>query len=108
MLRTLLAMLLAALAGAALAGEPATFTVVMKDGRFAPPRLKVPAGKRIKLVIRNEGSGPAEFESAELRVEKVLVAGASSFVVIHRLRPGTYRFVDDFRPSGPGMLVIAK
>lgn len=85
-----------------------TFQIVAKDGRFTPARIEVPAGRKIKLLFRNEGPGPEEFENAGLRVEKVLGPGASSFVVIHQLRPGTYRFVGEFHPTTAETLIVAK
>ena len=88
--------------------ELLTFAVIIKDGRIHPARLEVPAGKKIKLTIKNDGPGPCEFENLDLRVEKVLAPGASSFVVIHALRPGSYRFFDEFHPSTSEMLLIAK
>lgn len=99
---------LAGFAGSAAAGDLATFEVVAKDGRLIPGRLEVPAGKKFRIVVKNEGRGPAEFESAELRVEKVLAPGAGSFVVIHPLKAGTYRFFDEFHPATSEMLLIAK
>lgn len=88
--------------------ELLVYSVVIKDGRITPARLEVPAGRKIKLVIKNEGPGPCEFENLGLRVEKVLSPGASSFVVIHPLRPGTYRFIDEFHPVTSEMLLIAQ
>ena len=90
------------------AEELPTFAVTLKAGRIEPARLEVPAGKKIKLALRNEGPGAAEFEGREVRVEKVLAAGASSFVVIQPLRPGTYRFFDEFHPEAPDMELVAK
>jgi len=95
-------------AGGASGDELLTFSVVIKAGHITPARLEVPAGKKIKLAIKNEGPGPSEFESLDIRVEKVLASGASSFVVIHPLKPGSYRFFDEFHPSTPEMLLIAK
>ena len=95
-------------AGAVSADELLTFSVVIKDGHITPGRLEVPAGKKIKLTVRNEGPGPCEFENLDLRVEKVLAPGANSFVVIHPFKPGSYRFVDEFHPSTSEMLLIAK
>ena len=85
-----------------------TFEIVAKNGRLLPERLEVPAGKKIKLTIRNEGSGPVEFENLDLRVEKVLAPGASSFLVIHPLKPGSYRFIDEFHADTGAMQLIAK
>jgi len=53
-------------------------SIVAKDGRFEPPNLEVPAGKKIKIEISNEGKTPIEFESKPLKIEKVLAPGAKS------------------------------
>jgi len=88
--------------------ELPVFSVVIKNGRILPARLEVPAGRKIKLAIKNEGPGACEFENLGLRVEKVLSPGASSFVVIHPLPPGTYRFIDEFHPVTSEMLLVAQ
>ena len=98
----------AAEAPAQTSAELPVFSVVIKGGRITPVRLEVPAGRKIKLAIRNEGPGPCEFENLGLRVEKVLSPGASSFVVIHPLQPGTYRFIDEFHPATSEMLLVAQ
>jgi plastocyanin len=90
------------------AQELPTYQVVAKDGRFSPERIEVPAGKRIKLTIRNEGSGPIEFENLDLRVEKVLAPGGTSFVVTPPLKPGAHTFIDEFHPESGSVLLIAK
>lgn len=84
-----------------------TFDISVKDGVFTPKQLDVPAGQRIKLVLRNEGPGPLEFENADLRVEKIVAAGAASFVVI-KLPPGEHLFVDEFNIATGELLVVAK
>ncbi len=73
-----------------------TYQLEIRDGHFSPPLLEVPAGQRFKILLHNQGQGPAEFESTPLRVEKVLSPGVESFVVIHPLRPGRYPFFDEF------------
>ena len=103
-----LGLLMAGVMQAAHAQGLPTFAVVAKDGRLTPPTIEVPAGKRIKLTIRNEGRGPIEFENLDLRVEKVLAPGASSFVVTPPLRPGAHTFIDEFHPETGKMQLIAK
>jgi len=91
----------------ALAEELATLRLVARDGRFEPAALEAPAGKRFKIEIENAGKGPIEFESRDLKQEKVLGPGAKSFVVINALKPGEYRFFDDFHPdTGQGRIVV--
>lgn len=83
------------------------WTITVRDGEFEPKRLDVPAGQRIKFILKNEGPGPLEFENADLHVEKILGAGAESFVVI-KLPPGEHLFVDEFNIATGELLVIAR
>ncbi|MDR5779055.1 cupredoxin domain-containing protein [Caballeronia sp. LZ065] len=82
-----------------------TFKLEMNDGKLNPARIEVPAGQRIKIEVHNIGKGAAEFESVQLRKEKVLAPGADSFVVIAPLDPGEYKFFDDFHQSAQGVIV---
>ncbi len=89
------------------AEELLSYKLTARDGRFEPASLEVPAGRRFKIVIENAGKGPIEFESRDLKQEKVLGPGATSFVVINALKPGEYRFFDDFHPAtGQGRVVV--
>ena len=90
------------------ADDPVLFRLVAKDGRFAPPNLEVPAGRRIKIEIVNDGTTPIEFESLPLKQEKVLGPGARSSVVIHPLKPGSYPFFDEFHPDTSRGVIVAK
>ena len=108
------AVLVAAFAGSAALSAPVmaddlpTFTLEMKDGTFTPDHFTVPAGKNVKIIIRNTGTAPAEFESRRLRKEKVLAPGAESFVVLRDLSPGEYTFFDDFHPDAGQGVITAK
>lgn len=90
------------------AAEPHVVQLVIKDGRFHPETLNVPAGVRIKIEIHNQGPGAEEFESLPLRKEKVLAPGARSFVVIAPLKPGTYPFFGEFHPDTAQGRIVAK
>ena len=102
-----LAALLAVMALPARADEP-TFRIDIKDGVITPLRLEVPANTRIRLEITNSGSSPAEFESVQLKKEKVIAGGNSSVMVIRKLDPGSYDFFDDFHLDMPHATIIAK
>ena len=99
---------LSALSMAAMAADEATFRIEFKDGSVSPARLEVPANRRIVLELSNVGETPAEFESLELRQEKVLAPGATSSLVIRTLDPGEYDFFDDFHPGSPAAVLVAK
>jgi hypothetical protein len=105
---TFRAVVLASMALCAQAEELTVFRLVARDGAFEPLKLEVPAGKRFKIEISNEGNGPMEFESLDLKQEKVLASGAKSAVVINGLKPGSYVFFDDYHPDAPKGQIVAK
>lgn len=82
--------------------------LVIKDHRFQPAELKVPAGERIKLVIHNQDSTPEEFESHALNREKVVPAGAKVSVYIGPLTPGRYDFFGEYNEATAKGVVIAE
>ncbi|HEX2941364.1 MAG TPA: cupredoxin domain-containing protein [Rhodopila sp.] len=89
------------------AAQPAKLT--LKDHKFTPDTLTVPAGTRIRLEVTNQDGTPAEFESSDLRVEKIVVAGGTISVFIGPLKPGTYSFFDDYHPeSAKGSLTAVE
>lgn len=107
------------LAGAALAllltGAPParaddmpTIKLLIKGGRFLPATLEVPANTKFRLEITNEGPGPEEFESAELKKEKVVAAGVTTNLIFQPLKPGRYKFFGEFHPDTAQGQMVAK
>jgi len=47
-------------------GADHEFTLLIRDHRFEPAELRVPAGKKLKIMIDNQDSTAEEFESHEL------------------------------------------
>jgi hypothetical protein len=82
---------------AALAAE--TITLTLKEHLFVPREVSVPAGERFRIEIENQDPTPAEFESADLRVEKIVVPGGKIAVMAGPLKPGIYKFFDDYHPD---------
>jgi len=82
-----------ALAGAA--DEPHAVVLTLKDHRFTPERVTVPAGRKIRIELINQDPALEEFDSEDLRVEKdVTPQGRVSFTV-GPLKPGTYSFMGE-------------
>lgn len=109
--RGLLGLLAAGLLQAPLAAraqDMPSFHLLIKGGRFHPDTIEVPANTKFRLLIRNEGPGAEEFESIELRKEKVLAPGASSFLIFQPLKPGTYKFFGEFHPETAQGRIVAK
>lgn len=92
----------------AVADEPPERTLVIQNHRFDPSEVEVPAGVRIKLIIDNRDDTAEEFESHDLRREKV-VAGKSKITVwVGPLKPGVYTFVGEFHEDTAFGELIAK
>jgi plastocyanin len=101
-----LALILVMATGAA-AQDPA-YTLTIKDHQFQPSEIDVPAGQKIALIVKNNDSTPEEFESTELRREKVVAGGEQITVYIGPLKPGKYEFFGDFNPKSARGHIIAK
>jgi Cupredoxin-like domain len=94
-----LAALGALLAGGAVALAADAVTLTLKDHHFAPSEFRVPAGERFRIEVENKDATPAEFESSDLRVEKIVVPGGKIAVMVGPLKPGIYKFFDDYHPD---------
>lgn len=80
--------------------------VVIQSDHFEPSTLSIAAGKRVRLMVANRSSRPAEFEGRDFSVEKVIPAGTTLPVYIGPLETGTYHFFNDFSPSAKGTLTV--
>ena len=95
------------LAVGAAGAEEATFQLTIRNHRFEPTELVVPAGQKIKLEIKNLDATPEEFESYELNREKVVPANATVVIFVGPLKPGRYPFFGDFNKStAKGVLIV--
>ena len=93
--------------GTAGADVPA-FKLTLRDHRFEPAELVVPAGQKIKLEVENQDATPEEFESYELNREKVVPAKATVVIFVGPLKPGRYPFFGDFNKDSAKGVLIAK
>ena len=94
--------------GLACADEMPRFQLTAKDGYFTPETVEVPAGKKFRLMVKNAGSTPEEFESHELNREKVIPPGKTATIIIGPLKPGTYGFFGEFHPKTAKGQIVAK
>src|SRR5262249_49241336 len=63
------------------------FSVTIHNRKFAPEQIDVPANQKVEVHIINANPTPTEFESFELRREKVVAAGQEITLYIGPLRP---------------------
>jgi Cupredoxin-like domain len=97
---------LVVVAGPAWAADPRPeIALTIEKDQFQPSEIKVKANTPFTLVVTNKNAKAAEFESKDLRVEKVVPAGKTINVLIRALKPGTYAFFDDFNKAATGRIV---
>lgn len=90
------------------ADDVPSFEIVIKNHKFEPAVLEVPAGKKIKLIVKNQDPTPEEFESYELNREKVIPGNAQAVIFVGPLDPGTYPFFGEFNQATAQGKIVAK
>jgi hypothetical protein len=91
----------------AFAADP-EFVLVIRDHRFEPQELVVPAGKKFKLLVDNRDSTAEEFESHALNREKVVPANSRVPVFLGPLAPGRYPFFGEFHVKTAQGAIVAR
>jgi plastocyanin len=82
--------------------------LTLKDHRFEPQTIQIPAGKKVKLQIRNLDNTAEEFDSNDLHREKVIPAGQEGVVFIGPLDAGKYQFMGEYHPDTARGVIIVK
>ncbi len=91
-----LSVVILSLAAAAQAA-PAQQTVVLtlKDHRFSPASVEVPAGQRIRVELINRDAASEEFDSTDLGVEQDVTPNGRTSFIVGPLKPGAYSFMGE-------------
>jgi len=100
--------LLPALAAPAMAEDLVQAETTIKDHRFTPEEIHVPAGKPVLLTIHNQDGTAEEFDSSALKTEKVIAAGAQASVRLRPLAPGRFRFMGEYHSETAQGAVVAE
>lgn len=101
--------LLIALMSSAVAAQALEYEakLAIKDHKFDPAVLNVPANTKIKLLVENQDATPEEFESNDLNREKVVTGKNTITVLLGPLDAGKYHFFGDFhQETAQGDLVV--
>jgi len=98
----------ALLAAPALAADEHERTIVIENHRFSPELVEVPKDVRVKLIIDNRDATPEEFESNDLRREKVVAGRSKGTVYVGPLPAGEYKFFGDFNQATAQGKLVAK
>lgn len=79
----------------------------IREHKFQPAELKVPANEKIRLLVENLDATPEEFESHSLNREKVIAGHGKAVIKLGPLKPGRYAFVGEFHEdTAKGVLIV--
>jgi hypothetical protein len=92
----------------AIAAGPQEIKLVIRNHRFVPAEVPVPANTKLKLVVINQDKTPEEFESHELNREKIVTGGGTIQVFVGPLKPGRYPFFGEFHMDTAQGALLAK
>lgn len=99
---------LSLIAGPAIAADAVTEVALTIEGnRFSPEELRVPAGKPFVLVVTNKDKSAEEFESKDLRIEKVIPGGKTVRLKMPALKAGSYPFIGDYHATTAKGRIVA-
>ncbi len=89
------------------AGKDGVYELIIKDHKFTPDEIRVPAGQKIKLVVHNQDPTPEEFESDDFRREKIIPGNSSATIFVGPLKPGKYHFFGEFNlATANGYMIV--
>ncbi len=83
------------------------YTLTLKDHKFTPEELTVPADKKFTLIVKNEDATAAEFESDDFKREKIIAPNTTAKINVGPLKAGSYTFFDEFHEdTAKGILTV--
>jgi hypothetical protein len=95
------------MASVALAADD-EFALTLRDHRFSPVEIRVPANRKVRLVVDNQDATPEEFDSHALNREKVIPGKSKAVIFIGPLAPGRYPFMGEFNAATAQGAVVAE
>ncbi len=100
-------LLLCVVSTSSYAQDAAIIEISIKNHKFEPAEIKIPANKPVVLKVKNLDATPEEFESKSLKIEKVIAGGSEATLNIRPLTAGRYKFVGEFNEkTAQGQIVV--
>ena len=90
-----------------LASETIEVDLYIKNHRFSPEILELPTGKKLRITIHNQDESIEEFESFDLKREKIIFGNSQVVIVLAPLKVGEYKFFGEFhQDTAQGKIII--
>src|SRR5262245_42527184 len=90
------------------ADAPSEIALEIQNNHFQPEEIRVKAGVPFVLVITNKDKSAEEFESKDLRLEKVIPGGKTIRLKMPPLKPGNYGFVGEYHEKTAKGRIVAE
>jgi plastocyanin len=88
--------------------EKTTYELTIKEHRFEPSEIKIPADKPAILHIKNLDAEAEEFESHDLKIEKVISGKGEGTIHLRALKAGRYEFEGEYHSKSAQGVLIAE
>lgn len=88
--------------------DPLEIDLYIQDHKFNPDVLEVPAGKKIVITLHNLDPTIEEFESLDLKREKIILGNSSVKIILAPLPNGEYKFFGEFHEKTAQGKIIVK
>jgi len=80
----------------------------IRDHKFEPEILELPAGQKIRITVHNLDSTIEEFESIDLKREKIIPGHSKAKIILAPLKSGEYKFFGEFHEETAQGKIIVK
>lgn len=103
-----LTLLISSISGAfAQNAEKNEYLIQIKEHRFEPSTINVSANTNFTLIIENLDKTLEEFESDDLKKEKLVASGKKVTIAVNGLKKGEYKFYGDFhQKTAQGKIIV--
>ena len=83
--------------------------LIIKNHKFEPEILELPAGEKIRITVHNQDATIEEFESIDLKREKIIPGKSKAIIILAPLKPGEYKFFGEFHEeTAKGKIIITE
>ncbi len=85
------------------------YDIHIKNHLFIPDTIEVPEGKKVILKVHNDDDTIEEFESIELKREKIVLGHSQIKIILAPLQSGEYKFFGEFhQETAQGKIIVKK
>lgn len=88
--------------------EDAPIAVTLKDHKFDPAEITLPANAAATLMVKNLDASAEEFESKPYKIEKVIAGNGQAVIKLRPMPAGRYEFVGEYHEDVAKGAIIVK